>query len=135
MQLDRNARINVDSLLDAVAANIDPVLADTILQPTEVAQEKILKDVTDDLSKIHAGIEMPARPNGAQVAMQLLQQYVSQPDIAQKLQTDQAFAERLQKYQSQYEFAQAQQINATQFGQFGTRSAAVGDVETQGIEQ
>lgn len=135
MQLDRNGRINVDSLLDAVASSIDPVLADTILQPTEVAQEKLVRDVTDDLSKIHAGIEMPARPNGAQAALQLLQQYVAQPDIAQRLQTDQAFAQRIQKYQAQYEFAQAQQINATQYGQFGTTAAQVGEVQTQNIQQ
>ena len=135
MALDRNGRINVDNLLDALAGSVDPVLADAVMQPAEVAQDKLLKDVTDDLTKIHAGIEVPARPNGAQVALQLIQQYVQQPDIAQRLQTDQGFAARLQKYQQQYSFAQAQQINATQYGQYGTAAAAVGDVQTQGMEQ
>ena len=131
MQLDRNSRINVDTLLDVLAGSIDPILADAVLQPTEVAQEKALKDITDDLTKIHAGIEMPARPNAGQVALQLIEQYVQQPDIAQRLQTDQGFAERLNKYQQQYQFAQMQQINATQYGQFGTTAAAVGDVQTK----
>ena len=135
MQLDRNGRINVDTLLDVLAGSIDPILADAVLQPTEVAQEKALKDITDDLTKIHAGIEVPARPNAGQVALQLIEQYVQQPDIAQRLQTDQGFAERLTKYQQQYQFAQMQQINATQYGQFGTAAAAVGDVQTQGMEQ
>lgn len=87
------------------------------------------------MTKIHAGIEVPARPNAGGVALQLIEQYVQQPDIAQRLQTDQSFAERLQKYQQQYQFAEMQQINATQFGQFGTAAAAVGDVETQEMEQ
>ena len=135
VSLDRNGRINADNLLDALAGSIDPVLADSVLQPTEVAQDQVLKDVTDDLTKIHAGIEMPARPNGGQIAMQIIQQYTQQPDIAQRLQTDQGFAQRLQKYTAQYEFAQAQQVNATQYGQYGTSAAAVGDVQTQGMEQ
>ena len=135
MQLDRNGRINVDALLEVLAGSIDPILADAVLQPIEVAQEQALKDITDDLTKIHAGIEVPARPNAGQVAMQLIDQYVQQPDIAQRLQTDQGFAERLNKYQQQYQFAQMQQINATQYGQFGTAAASVGDVQTQGMEQ
>ena len=135
ISLDRNGRINTDILLDVLAGSVDPVLADAVLQPTEVAQDKVIKDVTDDLTKIHAGIEMPARPNGGQIAMQLIQQYTQQPDIAQRLQTDQGFAQRLQKYMAQYEFAQAQQVNATQYGQYGTSAAAVGDVQTQGMEQ
>ena len=135
MALDRNGRINVDNLLDALAGSIDPILADSVMQPAEVAQDKLLKDVTDDLTKIHAGIEVPARPNGAQVALQLIEQYVQQPDISQRLQTDEGFSERLQKYQQQYSFAQAQQINATQYGQYGTTAASVGDVQTQGMEQ
>jgi hypothetical protein len=135
MALDRNGRINVDNLLDVLAGSVDPILADAVMQPAEVAQDKVIKDVTDDLTKIHAGIEMPARPNGGQVALQLIQQYVQQPDIAQRLQTDQGFAARLEKYQQQYAFAQAQQINATQYGQYGTAAASVGDVQTQGMEQ
>lgn len=135
MALDRNGRINVDNLLDVLAGSVDPILADAVMQPAEVAQDKVIKDVTDDLTKIHAGIEVPARPNGGQVALQLIQQYVQQPDIAQRLQTDQGFASRLEKYQQQYAFAQAQQINATQYGQYGTAAASVGDVQTQGMEQ
>ena len=135
MALDRNGRINVDNLLDVLAGSVDPILADAVMQPAEVAQDKVIKDVTDDLTKIHAGIEVPARPNGGQVALQLIQQYVQQPDIAQRLQTDQGFAARLNKYQQQYAFAQAQQINATQYGQYGTAAASVGDFQTQGMEQ
>ena len=134
-QMDRNGRINMDSLMDIAAAAIDPVLADTVLQPAQQATEQMTQFVTDDLAKIFAGIEMPARPNGGQIAMQIIQQYASQPDIAERLGSDEAFAGRLQKYAGQYQFAQQQQVNATQYGQYGTSAASVGSVDTQGLTQ
>ena len=134
-QMDRNGRINMDSLMDIAAAAIDPVLADTVLQPAQQATEQMTQFVTDDLAKIFAGIEMPARPNGGQIAMQIIQQYASQPDISERLNSDEAFAGRLQKYAGQYQFAQQQQVNATQYGQYGTSAASVGSVDTQGLTQ
>ena len=122
------------ALLDTMAMAVDPVLADSILQPVEDAQEQIQKDVTDDLAKIFAGIEMPARPTGAQMAMQMIQAYLQQPDIQQKLQTDQAFAQRIQKYMGQYQFQMQQQQNA-QIGRIGTAPAQMGQVNTQNINQ
>ena len=133
-QMDRNGRINSTALLDAMASAIDPVLADSILQPIEDAQDQVSKEVTDDLAKIHAGIEMPARPTGSGTALQIIQQYVQQPDIAQKVQTDQAFAQRLQKYTAQYQFVIQQQQNA-QIGRIGTNPAQMGQVNTQNMEQ
>jgi hypothetical protein len=129
-QLNSNNRLNVDSLLDVAAASIDPVMADAVLQPVENAQEEITKQVTDDLAKIFAGIEMPARQSGAQIALQVVQQYAQQPDIAQKLQTDQAFAARLQKYIGQYTF-QMQQAQNAQIGRVGTAPAQMGEIDTQ----
>ena len=131
-QLDRSGRINIDNLLDAAANSIDPVLADRVLQPTEAAQEQVVKQVTDDLAKIFAGIEMPARPNGAQIALTVIEQYASQPDVAERLQTDEAFAARLEKYAGQYTF-QMQQAQNAQIGRVGTEPAQMGDINTQGM--
>ena len=131
-QLDRSGRINIDSLLDAAANNIDPVLADRILQPTEAAFEQVVNQVTDDLSKIFAGIEMPARPNGAQIAMQVIEQYVSQPDVASRLQSDESFRARIEKYVGQYTFQMQQSQNA-QIGRVGTEPAQMGNIQTQGV--
>ena len=134
LQLDRNGRINVDNLLTLVAGSVDPVLADGVLEPVEVAQEKLLKDITDDLSKIYAGIEVPARPSGAQAALQVIQQYSQQPDVQKRLQEDEAFAARLQKYAGQYQFAIQQAQNA-QIGRIGTQPAQMGGVQTQNMQQ
>jgi len=133
LQLDKNGRINVDNLVTLIAGSVDPVLADSVLQPVEEAQQQILKDVTDDISKIYAGIEMPARPNGAEIAMQILQNYVQQPDIVARLQSDPAFSARLQKYMGQYQFSMQQAQNA-QIGRIGTTPAEMGEVQTQGMQ-
>jgi len=134
LQLDRNGRINVDNLLTLIAGSVDPVLADGVLEPVEVAQEKLLKDITDDLSKIYSGIEVPARPSGAQAALQVIQQYSQQPDVQQRLQEDEAFAARLQKYAGQYQFAIQQAQNA-QIGRIGTQPAQMGQMQTQDMQQ
>lgn len=129
--LDRSGRINVDAAIEFGANMIDPMLADAILQPIEQAQEKMVKDVTDDLTKISSAIEVGARPNGAPMALSLIQQYAAQPDVAMRLQQDQAFRERLTKYAEQYQMVIMQQQNA-QTGRLGTPPASVGSVQTQG---
>lgn len=133
MQLDRNGRIDADKLIDVVAASIDPVMADMILQPAQQAQQQIVKQVTEDLTSIYSGIEKPARPNGAQLALQVIQQYIQQPDIMQRAQSDEAFQARLQKYAGQYEFQMQQQMNA-QIGKVGTAPASMGGVNTQSMQ-
>jgi hypothetical protein len=134
VQLDRNGIMDVNKLLEFAASSINPIFADYVLQPAEEAQQKVAKNVTDDLAKIFAGIEVPAQPNGAQIAMQLVQAYVQQPDVAAKAQSDEAFAARLQKYAEQYQF-QLQQAQNAEIGKIGTAPAEMGGMTTQGMEQ
>jgi hypothetical protein len=133
LQYDRNGLMNVDNLLTAIASSIDPVLADGVIQSPQVAQDEVIRGVTDDLAKIFAGIEMPARPNGGQTAVQLIQQYSQQEDIANRLQQDQMFAQRLQKYIGQYTF-QMQQAENAQIGRVGTAPAQMGEIQTQTMQ-
>lgn len=132
MQYDKNGRINPDRLIEIAAASVNPFLADYILEPSEESQQRVLKEVTDDLAKIHGGIAVPARPNGGEMAMQVIQQYTQQPDIAEELQTNEAFAERLQNYYGQYQFAAQQAENAV-VGRVGTAPAQMGEINTQGM--
>jgi hypothetical protein len=132
VQFDRNGRINMDRMLEVMASSVNPALADAVLQPAQEASQQIIKQVTDDLSKIYAGIEVGARPNGAQVALQAIQQYVQQPDVMQRVQQDEAFRTRLEKYQKQYSF-QMQQMQNAQIGKIGTAPAQMGEMQTQGL--
>lgn len=134
VQLDRNGIMDVNKLLEFAASSINPIFADYVLQPAEESQQKVQKNVTDDLAKIFAGIEVPAQPNGAQIAMQLVQAYVQQPDVAARAQSDEAFAARLQKYAGQYQF-QLQQAQNAEIGKIGTAPAEMGGMTTQGMEQ
>ena len=133
-QLDRNGILDINKILEFAASSINPIFADYVLQPVEEAQQKIAKNVTDDLAKIFSGIEVPAQPNGAQIAMQMVQAYVQQPDVAARAQSDEAFAARLQKYAGQYQF-QLQQAQNAEIGRLGTAPAQMGGVTTQGMEQ
>jgi hypothetical protein len=134
VQLDRNGIMDVNKLLEFTASSINPIFADYVLQPAEEAQQKVAKNVTDDLAKIFAGIEVPAQPNGAQMAMQMIQAYVQQPDVAARAQQDEAFGARLQKYMEQYQF-QLQQMQNAEIGRIGTAPAQMGGVMTQQMQQ
>lgn len=134
VQLDRNGIMDVNKLLEFAASSINPIFADYVLQPAEEAQQKVQKSVTDDLAKIFAGIEVPAQPNGAQIAMQLVQAYVQQPDVAARAQSDEAFAARLQKYAGAYQF-QLQQAQNAEIGRIGVAPAEMGGINLQGMEQ
>lgn len=133
MSMDTTGLINREAFLGIMASAIDPVMADSIIMPVQEAQERMKSDVTDDLAKIYAGIEVPARPNGAQAALGILQEYAQQQDIAQKLQEDEAFAGRLEKYAKQYQFAIQQTQNA-ETGRIGTQPAAIGGAKTQNMQ-
>jgi hypothetical protein len=133
-QLDRNGIVDINKMLEFAASAINPVFADYVLQPVEAAQEKMMKSVTDDLAKLYAGIEVPAQANGAQIAMQIIQAYVQQPDVADRAQNDEAFGQRLQKYASQYQFMQQQAQNA-EIGKIGTAPAQMGGTQTQDMSQ
>jgi hypothetical protein len=64
--------------------------------------------------------------------MQLVQAYAQQPDVAARLQNDEAFAARMQKYMGSYQF-QLQQAENAVIGRIGVKPASVGEVSTQSI--
>lgn len=132
MQFDRNGVINTDKMVKMACNLINPFISDYILDGQQESQQRVMKEVTDDLAKIHGGVEVPARPNGGDFAMQLIQQYTQQPDIAQQLQENEAFASRLNNYYQQYAF-QAQQAQNAVIGRIGAPPASMGEVQTQGM--
>lgn len=133
VQMDKNGIMDSNAVISMAAFAIDPIAADSIIQPAQAAQEQVVQKVTDDLTKIFAGIEVPAQANGAQIALQVIEQYVQQPDIMERVETDESFKGRLEKYHGQYTFQQQQAQNA-EIGRVGTQPAAVGGVQTQNMQ-
>jgi len=137
MELARTSPSNTFNLKAAeqLAANaIDPSIADVIIQPDGQGQEEMVKDVTDDLTKIYAGIPVGARPNGGQIAMQVIQEYTQQEDIQRRMAEDADFVANIQNYAAQYQQQVVQQQNA-EIGRLGANPAQMGNIQTQNIEE
>jgi hypothetical protein len=111
---------------------IDPVIADSVIQPSAQAQQQMTEEVTNDLAKIFAGIPVGAKPNGGQIALEIIQGYIQQPNIQEKLATDPVFAQNLQDYSAKYEQQIAQQQNA-EIGRLGATPAQMGGINTESI--
>lgn len=122
MQMDPAGRIDPAKMIEFAAFSIDPAFASYVIQPAEENQAKLMNDIADDFAKLFGGVEIGARPNGAQMAMQMGQAWMQQPDVAQRLQGDEAFAARVEKYFGQVQF-QLQQAQNAQIGRIGTAPA------------
>lgn len=128
-----NNTFNLEATEQLAINSIDPSIADMIIQPEGQGQEEMVKNVTDDLTKIFAGIPVGARPNGGQIAMQVVQEYVSQEDIQGRMQSDPTFSANIQNYVAQYQQQIVQQQNA-EIGRLGANPAQMGAINTQNIE-
>jgi len=126
--MDRFGKIDQEALIEILGGAINPVLADAVMQTKEESSQQVLTDVTDDLSKIYSGIEVEARQGGAQVALQAIEMYLQQPDVAQRASQDEAFAERLKNYAGKYQF-QMQQAENAEIGKIGGTPATFRGVQ------
>lgn len=122
---DPNGALDRNAIVQYAAYQINPVLADTIIRPQQAAYDDVMADVSEDLAKIYGGIGLNARPSGDQVALQAIQTYLQQPDIAARYAQDEAFRTRIDTYQQGYLFQQEQRQNAV-IGRIGATPAAFG---------
>lgn len=122
MSFDKTGRLDNGKFMEFLAYSIDPAFADYILLPQEENSAKLQKQITDDFAKLYSGVEIGPPPNGAQVVLQMGQLWMQQPDVAQRMQSDKAFAERAKTYFGQAEF-QIQQAQNAQIGRIGTAPA------------
>lgn len=112
--LDRNGQIDYSELLQLLLESIDPNVAERIIQPKDTATQQVVSEVQNDLTQIYGGIDKSIKlGTPPQLGMQIIQQWLQQPDIAQRMQTDKPFQQRVMKYGKQLQFQQTQQQNAT----------------------
>jgi len=110
--LDRDGATNYTELLQVALENIDPNIAQRILQPADVGQQKVVDEVQGDLTKISAGISVNLKPNTPpQIAQATVQNWSLSPDVVARYQQDEAFRSRVDAYTKQIEFAGEQQQN------------------------
>lgn len=122
---DRNGIIDVNELISQMLYARNPVMADSILRSAQAAYDDVQNMVTTDMAKISGGVELNARPTGAETALQVIQTILQQPDMAARYAQDEAYRNRVDKYAQQYQF-QLQQMENAETGRLGAAPAAFG---------
>jgi len=132
-QLDKNGTLDTERLLQIAVGQIMPGAAESVLLPKETAQAKAMDEERQTIAEIYAGVPPNVKPNDAhEMKLQVFQQWLQQPDVAQKVQEDPALQERIQNYMQQRNMQIQQKQNAqigrlgaapTQFGQTGSAPA------------
>jgi hypothetical protein len=111
--LDRDGIIDYSALCTAFISTIDPNIAERIIRPAQQAQQQLVEDEQQDLTQIFAGIPKNIKPGTPpQFGLQVMEQYLQQPDIQQRYAQDEPFRQRLDTRKKQYEFQMQQQQNA-----------------------
>ena len=125
-QHDRTGSFDFDEWLRAVAGAIDSSYPDRFIKPIQKATEEEMRQTQDDLAKIASGQTVNAPENSnVELRMQVVQQYmqgtedIPATDVQERLQSDEHFQARLQKYMEQLQFQQTQRDNA-RIGKLGT---------------
>ena len=131
--LDKNGVVDTEKLLSMVVEQTLPGAADKIIQPRETGINKAVEEERSTIAELVAGVPPNVRPNDAhQVKLQIFQQWMSQPDVQEKIAADEALQARVQNYFQQRNFQIQQQQNAqigrtgAQPSQFGQTAAAQG---------
>jgi len=112
-QLDKNGTLDTERLLQIAVGQIMPGAAESILLPKETAQAKAMEEERQTIAEIYAGVPPNVKPNDAhEMKLQVFQQWLQQPDVAQKVQQDPALQERIQNYMQQRNMQIQQKQNA-----------------------
>ena len=129
-QFDRNGQVDYGRLLIRSLEMIDPILAEDVVVPTDVAAQKEVTETQSDLSKLWAGIDLDVPQQGInpQLRLQVMQQWLQGPqdnpavDVQARLAADPALQKRVQRYTEQLQFQITQRENAL-IGRIGTAPA------------
>lgn len=129
-QFDRSGTVDYSKLLQKAFEIIDPVMAEDVLVPSDVAAQKEVRETQDDIAKLAAGIDLDVPQTGInpQLRLQTLQNWLQgapdnpATDVQQRMQSDEPFKNRVERYGKQLQFQLQQRQNAM-IGQIGTAPA------------
>ena len=130
--LDKNGVVDTEKLLGMVVEQTLPGAADKIIQPRETGQARAVEEERATIAELVAGVPPNVKPNDPhEIKLQVFQQWLSQPDIQQKVQSDEALQNRVQNYFQQRSFQIQQKQNAT-IGRTGAQPTQFGQTASQG---
>ena len=134
-QLDKNGTLDTERLLQIAVGQILPGAAESIMLPKETASQKAMDEERQTIAEIYAGVPPNVKPNDAhEMKLQIFQQWLAQPDVAQKVQQDPALQERISNYMQQRNMQVQQKANA-EIGRLGaapTQFGSTGAAQTGG---
>jgi len=125
--LDRSGTLDTERLLQLAVGQIMPGASEKIMIPKETASQKAVEEERQTIAELVAGVPPNVRPQDShELKMQVFQQWLSQPDIQQKAQQDQALQERIQNYMQQRQMQIQQKQNAA-IGRLGATPTQFGE--------
>ena len=118
---DREGVVDYSEWLQAMIEAIDPTIAERIIQPKDVGQQKTVSELQDMLAKVYAGQDQDIKVGTPpELGLQIIQGYVQgDPVVQQRLQNPQdPFGKRIEKLTKQLQF-QIQQRENAKIGRLG----------------
>lgn len=112
-QMDRNGQTDYGELYQVVLESIDPTIAERIIIPKPQATQQVIDRIQNDFAKLSSGIAVNfSEGTPPEIAGQVMQQALAEPDVQARYQQDEAFKKRIDTFLKQIEFQQTQQQNA-----------------------
>jgi len=127
---DKGGVVDWSKFLQVSFSFIDPILAEQILVPEEIAAQREVADTQSDIAKMWSGtpLDVPETGINAPLRLQVLTNWLQgtpeypSRDVKARLDTDEDLRNRVEKYAEQLRFRIQQQENA-QIGRIGAPPA------------
>ena len=124
--LDKSGTLDTERLLQVAVEQILPGASEKVMIPKETASQKAMDEIRQTISEIYSGVPPNVREQDAhEMKLQAFQQWLSQPDIAQKFQEDEAFRGRAEGWLKQTQMQITQKQNAV-IGRLGANPTPYG---------
>jgi hypothetical protein len=119
--IDRNGQTDWGELYRIVVDSIDPTIGERIIKPKETATSQAIDAEQQAISQLATGIAKDYDPaiTPPELAMQVLQQFMQQPDVAQRFQQDEMFRKRMETRIKQVQFQNQQRNVNSMIGKMG----------------
>ena len=129
-QFDRNGQVDYSKLLQKAFDMIDPILAEDVLVPQEMAAQKEVTETQGDISRMWAGVDLDAPQTGInpELRLQVIKNWMTgvpdnpAVDVQARVMADESLRKRIERYSQQLQFQLDQRENA-QIGRIGTAPA------------
>ena len=129
-QFDRNGQVDYSKLLQKAFDMIDPILAEDVLVPQEMAAQKEVTETQGDISRMWAGVDLDAPQTGInpELRLQVIKNWMTgvpdnpAVDVQARVMADESLRKRIERYSQQLQFQMDQRENA-QIGRIGTAPA------------